>query len=344
MIQSLAIRNFQSLRHVDLDLSPFTVIVGKSSSGKSALVRAIKTLTSNRRGLDFLTHGETICTLTATTENGSVTLSRGKSTDDNSYTLSMHELGGPQRFTKLGAAVPAEVSTFLGIESVNPINYAGQHDKPFMLADTGSSNAATLGRLTNVDVIFSAAKESNRQKLDTAKKLAVRVADLDSIKVKAKSYAPLKAQNAALAEAEQALSVAYGLQRDLERIKASWDSYSVATAAEERLRAYAEAAVPSLDSVLSARARREKFLSTRGALQTAVESMKLAKVSTDTLEGEIDALRAAYRAKLATLGLSIAEHLTEHSSSTHDSPSGATLIELDEASRLSADYIARVLG
>lgn len=343
MIQSLSIRNFQSLHQVDLDLTPYTVIVGKSSSGKSALVRAIKTLTSNRRGLDFLTHGENICTLTATTENGSVTLSRGKSTDDNAYTLG--ENGHtPQRFTKLGAAVPAEVSQFLGIDSVNPINYAGQHDKPFMLADTASANASTLGRLTNVDVIFAAAKESNRQKLDTTKKLALRVSDLDVVKDKAKSYAPLKAQNAALAAAEEQLAAAYALQRDVERIGSLWDAYSMATAAEERLRAYAEADIPALDSVLDAHARLVKFQSTLESLQSAVGALKAAKADSDTVEQQIEALRGVYSAKLSTLGLSIAEHLTEHGSTTHGSPSGAVLIELDEASRLSADYIAKVLG
>lgn len=343
MIESLAIRNFQSLHHVDLDLSPYTVIVGKSSSGKSALVRAIKTLTSNRRGLDFLTHGQTVCTITATTEQGSVTLTRGKATGDNHYTLT--PTGQDQQtFTKLGAAVPEEVSTFLGIESVEPINYAGQHDYPFMLKDSGPAVAQKLGRLTNVDVIFSAARESNRQKLEASKNLSIRVSDLDGIKDRAKGYAGLKAQHEALAAAEEALGQAYALSRDIERIKSTWENYSVATGALVRLQELAGVPVPSLEAVKAAEARLEAFEAMQRQLVHALGDLKSAKSTKDELQGQVETEQEAYRAKLSTLGHSIAEFMSEKSSSTHQSPSGAALIELGEAGQLSADYIVDVLS
>ena len=217
MISSLTIHNFQSLKDVTLTLLPLTVIVGPSSSGKSALTRAIKTLTSNQRGNAFITHGERICTITAVTDKGTVSLKRGKGTSDNEYTLLPND-ALPQSFTKLGGETPIEVSDFIGISPRDPINYAGQFDKPYLLDESAAEVARTLGALTNVNVIFEAARESNRRKLSTTQELRRSVSDLESIKDKLPTYTRLKSQTAALTTAEAQLVAIKNLDTRLEQI------------------------------------------------------------------------------------------------------------------------------
>lgn len=337
MIQTIEVSNFQSLHDVALEVSPFTVVVGQSSSGKSALIRAIRLLAQNRRGLDFVSHGEQVTTVTAQTEAGSVTISRGKAVADNYYRLSRAGQD-PLTFTKLNANVPEEVSQFLGIEPSSPLNFAGQHDKPFMLDDSGSSNAAALGRLTNVDVIFSAARESNRQKLDVSKTLKVRVQDLDQIKIKAKSYAPLKAQQAALSEAEEALAAAYSASRDLERIESAWTGYQVAAGALQRLEALAAVEVPSEQPVFNARVSLQEFTKAQRVLTEAVGAHRAAQSRAEAIQQDIDKVQSSYRDLLATMSLRLAEHMTEEGTVEDEK------ILVTEAAQLSTDYIVGMLS
>ena len=47
MIERVHIQGFQSLADVDLELGGFTVIQGKSNSGKSAFIRALRAVVTN---------------------------------------------------------------------------------------------------------------------------------------------------------------------------------------------------------------------------------------------------------------------------------------------------------
>lgn len=50
MIKSIHIQNFKSLRDVTVNLGPLTVLIGRSGTGKSNFVQAIRFLR------DYLTH------------------------------------------------------------------------------------------------------------------------------------------------------------------------------------------------------------------------------------------------------------------------------------------------
>ena len=58
MLNRLRIRNFQSLEDIDLELGQFTVIIGESDTGKSAIIRALKYALINKVGTGFIRHGE----------------------------------------------------------------------------------------------------------------------------------------------------------------------------------------------------------------------------------------------------------------------------------------------
>jgi DNA repair ATPase RecN len=204
MLSHISVRNYQSLGDISLDLKPFTVIVGPSSSGKSAFTRAMKTLTSNQRGDSFITHGESQCVIKATTDRGVVALLRGKK---NEFVL-IPEDGQQQSFTKLSGSVPEEVSAFIGIPAGDSLNYADQFDMPYMLKRSGGDVARELGALTNVSVIFEASREANRRRLAASGTLKTRASDYESLTVNLDRYRTLKDDQRAVADASEQYSQA----------------------------------------------------------------------------------------------------------------------------------------
>ena len=256
MIDKISIHNFQSLQDVTIDLKPLTVIVGPSSSGKSAFIRALRALAANRRGTDFITHGERTASISAhltssdPLRTGTVTLTRSTQTSPNSYTVipddPNHPLHPKAEFTKLGGDVPAPVSEFLGIPIPQvPLSIAGQFDKPYLLDASGTEVARTLGALTNAHIILSAARESNRQKLSTSQTLRTRADDLDAIKQRIPEFQALKAQREALQRAEDAIAAARALKDRIDRLTALTETVIIA---EQRIPALTQAlaAIPSL--------------------------------------------------------------------------------------------------
>lgn len=217
MLSHVSIKNYQSLGEVSLDLKPLTVIVGPSSSGKSAFARALKTLTGNQRGDSFITHGETQCVITATTDRGVVALLRGKK---NEYVIVYPE-GGKQSWTKLNGSVPEEVSQFIGIPAGDSLNYADQFDMPYMLKRSGGDVARELGALTNVSVIFEASREANRRRLGASGTLKTRAADYESLTKNLDSYRGLKDAERAIEDAEQDLIEAQQVQTRISGIAAA---------------------------------------------------------------------------------------------------------------------------
>ncbi len=339
MIQNVEIRNFQSLHHVSLDLAPLTVIVGPSSSGKSAFTRAFRTVTSNRRGAEFISHGERQCAISVRTERGTVTLTRGKGTADNSYVVVPHDNPEQQRtFTKLGGETPEEVSRFLGIDSRDPINYAGQFDKPYLLDDSSGEVARTLGSLTNVNVIFEGARESNRQKLAHAATLRTRADDLESIKQKIPTYKAVKQQDEALTRAEELISRAQQLARDIARLTDAIEQHEILTQAIERLHTLASRNIPSEQPILDAAADLGAFRKAIAAVQSAASGRAQALAAYEAAESAQRELEAEYTEALGN----ISDTLHGWIAATADVKTlgdGQQFLLLDEAVRVFTLYL-----
>ena len=58
MAVKVQVKNFQSLKDVELEIEGFTALSGPNNSGKSALMRAIRGVFQNTGGTSFITHGE----------------------------------------------------------------------------------------------------------------------------------------------------------------------------------------------------------------------------------------------------------------------------------------------
>lgn len=219
MLTQISIRNFQSLHDVTVELKAFTVIVGASSSGKSAFTRAVRTLTSNQRGDSFITHGESQAVIKAKTDRGTVAILRGKK---NEYILMPEDDPSQQKtFTKLAGNTPEEVSEFLGIPAKDPLNYSNQFDMPYLLTSSAAEVARTLGELTNVSVIFEASREANKQRLQAASKLKTRAEDYDSLTQNLDKYRSLKSNGEKLEQAEELLKEAGEVQTRISLLQAA---------------------------------------------------------------------------------------------------------------------------
>lgn len=216
MIEHIAVRNFQSLHHIDLPLGRFTVIVGPSSSGKTALMRALRGLASNVRGTAVITQGKKTMAVTARTGEATITLQRSESRGE--YRIS-RIAADDEVYTKLAGAVPAEVTAALGIMPAPGPNFASQFDAPYLLDESGAAVARILGELTNVHAIFEAVAEANRRKRVAAPTLKTRQEDLAAVQEAVRSFGDVPARLAALERAERCAALVAALTKKTDGLR-----------------------------------------------------------------------------------------------------------------------------
>jgi DNA repair ATPase RecN len=224
-LNRIEIRNFQSLRKVDLELGAFTVIVGASSSGKSALMRAFRAVASNVRGGDVITRGQKSMAITVYPDNAVITLER----TPTSGTYRLRDSAGQEFvFTKLNGGVPPQVSRALRIEPCtsagSSVNFASQFDRPYLLDATGANVAHALGELTNVSTIFAAVRAANRHQKNASSLLRTRKADRDQVEVRLGAYQRLSERQEALRRAEQLHAEALRMHERLDQLRAWHDA------------------------------------------------------------------------------------------------------------------------
>lgn len=206
-MKSVRVKRFQSLWDAELELGDLTVIVGPSSSGKSAFCRALRTATRNSPGSGFVSHGAKTSTVTLTIDDGlAVTAERGAGTSTYRITKGDSE----DVYAKSGTSVPEDVRKLLACplpdEGPDP-HFTTQFDGPFLLNVPGSTAARTIGELTNVTLLAEAAREANRRRTESQRLARTRRADSASAAERVRAeFGNLKERRAAAAEARLALA------------------------------------------------------------------------------------------------------------------------------------------
>lgn len=295
----LAVRNFQSLRQVDLELGNFTVIVGPSSSGKSALIRAFKALTSNVRGAGVITRGQKVMAITGRTDTHTVTLQR----QERSGSYRITDATGTRTYTKLAGEVPEHVTQALRIDPVGEggsLNFASQFDKPYLLDESGATVARVLGELTNVTTIFAAVRAANRIRANAASTLKTRTGDMDRIKSNLGAYTALSGQLKALHEAEQLDARRQQLTSRIGRLDTAVRTLRISE------RAIAKAAVPKVPDITALNTAAARYRDLRAALDGVTATSRRAGALTaqaDTLAQSADELKTALADMLRDAGI-----------------------------------------
>lgn len=197
MIQRLCVQGFQSLSAVDIELGQFTVLVGPSNSGKSAIRRAIQALVSNDPPAGRLREGASQIVVSLVVDGTIVNFVKGKKT--TSYTV------GDEAIDKPGASCPPAVTELLRLDEVN---FAGQFDQPYLLAETPSAVARALGELTNITVLFEGIREATRRQRAATQEGNTLGNQAQALTEQIQGYADLPAEQAKLEAASAALTTA----------------------------------------------------------------------------------------------------------------------------------------
>jgi DNA repair ATPase RecN len=209
----LGIRDFQSIKSLDLELGQFTVFVGPSNSGKSAILRAMKSVARNVGSPAYVRHGAKQFSATLEGEGSTVTVERGKSQS----TYRVLKDGKEDIYLKSGRTVPVEVQTALNLPLPEgpDLVFSTQIDPPFLLTETGSVSAKVLGDLTGVSKLQEAVKEGNRQRLESSRLAKIRQSDFVDTSNKLKEdFGNLQSQIDSMAKVREALA---SLTGDAER-------------------------------------------------------------------------------------------------------------------------------
>jgi exonuclease SbcC len=198
-LASAEIQNFQSIGSALLDFEKFTVLVGPSSSGKSAVLRALRALLRNTFVPSNVRQGKTKASVTVYLNDHQISMERGKS-------LSTYYLDG-EAYPKSGRSVPDPILKVLKlplIEGVDP-TFSFQFDRPFLLSEPGSVAANVIGSLTNVSMLHAATREANRRRTEASGVLRVRQADVERLSERVETFRHLPARKKALQKAREGL-------------------------------------------------------------------------------------------------------------------------------------------
>ena len=214
-VDKIKVKSFQSIKQGEVDLGSFTVFTGPSSSGKSAFLRAAEALVRNSFVPSQVRMGDNLSEVTMEVDGHTVTAQRGKS--KSTYILDGEE------FTKAGRSVPEEIAEVFSLPQILEVEstFATQFDKPYLIADPGSVAAKVLGSLTNVSVLHSGLRETNRRALELRSLLKVKKADRDTMVESLKEFDGLDAQLTQLKDAEAIMEEAESHQERISEVEKS---------------------------------------------------------------------------------------------------------------------------
>lgn len=246
MITDVEVEDYQSIHKAQVKLGRFTVITGPTGSGKSGLLRAMRLVAFNARGASFIRHGAKSCQVALGFEEEQlvVGIARGGRGSDRYRVVTMPTASakpGIQEFTKLGGEVPDQVREVVNLSEVN---FAGQFDRPYLLTESGSQVARVLGELTNVTLVFDAAREANRRKLENARELKAAETRLAALREQGRQFRGLKGRVEAVRDARDRLdSMAY-IQDNLTQLEALAQRHDSAVIVQQLAQQNQERATP----------------------------------------------------------------------------------------------------
>jgi len=190
----LKIRNFQSIRKAELEISGFTVITGPTNVGKTALIRAVQAVFFSIPGDYFIREGESFTGVALYDDDLEIVWRKTRKPDPKRP--SALQVNGTVH-TKIGKdhmrlTEPCGVFELQTSQARIRPQFAMQHDSIFMLAETETTVAEILKLLGRIDVVTTAQRNAKRDLTSASMKRKVREGDLEVAKEKVKDleYVP----------------------------------------------------------------------------------------------------------------------------------------------------------
>ncbi len=215
MLKSIQLKNFQSHRCTTLKFSPgVNVIVGDPQNGKTAILRALNLLRTNRpSGFRYHSHfaKEPSTAIRVETAEGSIVFSKSES----GASYSVEREGMPDAgFPKAGTGVPDLASEVLNLQDLNIQDQLAPH---FLIADSPADVAREINRITNVDLVDQWTSALNRKKHAAQVLIGQTSRRVGELAEKAKALEGIEGIGPILIEAESA-------QKAAEQKKWEWNS------------------------------------------------------------------------------------------------------------------------
>lgn len=198
---SVNVQNVQSIKSAELDFparpggGSFVTVVGPSSSGKSAFLRAVRALISNTSSASTLLRaGTKAFEVSAETTSGAVAIKRGAS-------QSVYTVDG-KTYTKCGTTAPDAATEVFGFSDPD-LHVRFQFDRPYLLSETSGQAAHVLATLSNAHILRDASSEAtkiSRREAQTSSMLTDEVAQSEE---ELALLGDVDAQGALLGEAQK---------------------------------------------------------------------------------------------------------------------------------------------
>src|SRR3990167_5096204 len=182
MIKSLTIENYQSHKKTELFFSSgINVISGSSNNGKTAILRALNWVITNRpQGIAFKSNfsdKKETCRVSLVINDTEIIRERNNSI--NSYQIGGSLLHKDNTyFTTIGNDVPSEVTSAINISD---INCASQFERHFLLMDSPGEVGRTINKDVKLDAIDALISNISSKITSTNKELEIKKQDLDKL-------------------------------------------------------------------------------------------------------------------------------------------------------------------
>lgn len=211
-IFSLGVKNVQSVESLEFDFpvrdsgGSFVTLVGPSSSGKSALLRAVHALVNNTSSAAVLLRsGAKKFEVGATFNQSYVKIERGAS-------LSTYVLGS-DKYTKSGTSVPDDIAKAIGFKDPD-LHIRFQFDRPYLLDATSGQAATALAKLSHAHILRDAAAKASKIVRQRASEVSVLQTEQQNAQQSLEALGDVEAQGLVLEDAEQQMGE---IQATLER-------------------------------------------------------------------------------------------------------------------------------
>ena len=162
-ITNITLKDYQIWGGLDIELSPFTVIVGPSGYGKSSILRALHGIFTCPTGTSHIRHGTKQSVISITTPEETITWMKSKRT--NLYRIDHDTVEQTRLFDKVGRDVPEEILKILDLPAVEldgkqyALYYDGQFDQPFLIFESPQQAARILMAVTGVERLTGVQKQ-----------------------------------------------------------------------------------------------------------------------------------------------------------------------------------------
>lgn len=205
----VSIKNFQSIKELDIEIDGFTCIIGKNCIGKSAIIRAISGAILNDPVKEYIRHGESAVSVKIESENYSFHWEKGDKI--NRYTI------GDQVYDKTGQKQLKEINDMgfssirVGDEELQPW-LGDQWNRLFLLDKSGPQVTEFITGVTRLHILQNAIAHANKDKrslTDANKSLELRNRELkstiektDRVSLMEKVISDMKSQKESIEEYE----------------------------------------------------------------------------------------------------------------------------------------------